>query len=605
MNWFKNLKIRSKLVSSFVLMAVISGVVGLIGYFGLSAISNNLHEVGEVRMPSIQGLLILDSQQNFMDSGENALLSKAISNETREEKYASFETAKKAIKVGWDIYAPLPQTEEEARIWNEFVPEWNKWMSQHDEYVRLAKEYQRNPTDENYQKMSDFALITIAVSYHKTTEQLAKLVEINEKVGKEAVEKGNKDVAKYNMILIITIIIGVIIALTFGFFIARIISVPVKDITDVAKELAVGNIEVSVNNDTKDEIGDLGRAFSAMIANTKEQVSWATKISEGELRFNVNPQSEKDAMGNALKKMLEQLKETVEGIMSASNNVSTGAQQLSSTAEELAQGASEQASAAEQASSSMEQMTSNIRQNAENAQQTEKIAVQSSHNAREGGKAVNQTVDAMRDIAKKISIIEEIARQTNLLALNAAIEAARAGEHGKGFAVVASEVRKLAERSQTAAAEISELSSSSVDVADKAGKMLNQIVPDIQKTADLVQEITASSREQDTGAEQINNAIQQLNEVIQQNSAASEEMAATSEELLSQSENLQETISYFKIDSNINSFRKEAPVQKSKPASSGLKFNHHKPKKLLSSAKGFNLDLGGDSDRLDDDFEKF
>ncbi|WP_235264124.1 methyl-accepting chemotaxis protein, partial [Geoalkalibacter ferrihydriticus] len=207
-----------------------------------------------------------------------------------------------------------------------------------------------------------------------------------------------------------------------------------------------------------------------------------------------------------------------------------------------------QAAAAEEASSSMEQMAANIRQNADNAMQTEKIAAKSAQDARQGGEAVGKTVTAMKQIADKISIVEEIARQTNLLALNAAIEAARAGEHGKGFAVVAAEVRKLAERSQTAAAEISDLSGSSVEIAEQAGKMLTQMVPDIQKTAELVQEIAAASKEQDAGAEQVNKAIQQLDQVIQQNASASEEMASTSEELSSQAEQLQQAIAYFKVD---------------------------------------------------------
>jgi len=195
----------------------------------------------------------------------------------------------------------------------------------------------------------------------------------------------------------------------------------------------------------------------------------------------------------------------------------------------------------------MEQMSANIRQTADNALQTEKIAVKSAHDAQEGGRAVIQTVHAMKEIAGRITIIEEIARQTNLLALNAAIEAARAGEHGKGFAVVASEVRKLAERSQKAAAEISDLSSSSVQVAEKAGDMLARMLPDIQRTAELVQEISAACKEQDSGAEQINKAIQQLDEVIQQNAGSAEEMSSTAEELSSQSEQLQDTIGFFDI----------------------------------------------------------
>jgi methyl-accepting chemotaxis protein len=200
----------------------------------------------------------------------------------------------------------------------------------------------------------------------------------------------------------------------------------------------------------------------------------------------------------------------------------------------------------------MEEMVSNIRQNADNAQQTEKIAVKAAEDAGESGNAVAETVTAMKEIAGKISIIEEIARQTNLLALNAAIEAARAGEHGKGFAVVAAEVRKLAERSQEAAGEIGHLSSSSVEVAEQAGKMLEQIIPDIKRTAELVQEISASSSEQNAGADQINRAIQQLDQVIQQNASAAEEMSSTAEELSSQALALQDNVRFFKVGGNGN-----------------------------------------------------
>ncbi|SDE62134.1 HAMP domain-containing methyl-accepting chemotaxis protein, partial [Desulfuromonas thiophila] len=271
-------------------------------------------------------------------------------------------------------------------------------------------------------------------------------------------------------------------------------------------------------------------------------VDFARALAEGDLtrKLAIEQRDEVGQLAAALNNMVEQLQQVVADVRSASDNVAAGSQQLSASSEEMSQGATEQAAAAEEASSSMEQMAANIRQNADNALQTEKIAIKSAEDARNGGAAVAQTVQAMKNIAEKISIIEEIARQTNLLALNAAIEAARAGEHGKGFAVVASEVRKLAERSQSAAAEISDLSSSSVEVAEKAGAMLSQMVPDIQRTAELVQEIAAASKEQDTGAEQVNKAIQQLDQVIQQNASASEEMASTSEELSSQAEQLQD-----------------------------------------------------------------
>nr|WP_320049354.1 methyl-accepting chemotaxis protein [uncultured Desulfuromonas sp.] len=296
--------------------------------------------------------------------------------------------------------------------------------------------------------------------------------------------------------------------------------------------------------------------------------------------------------------MMEKLKEVVENVKSASTNVASGSQELSASSEEMSQGATEQAAAAEEASSSMEQMAANIKQNADNAMQTEKIAIKSSQDAQSGGKAVAETVKAMKDIAEKISIIEEIARQTNLLALNAAIEAARAGEHGKGFAVVASEVRKLAERSQSAAAEISELSSSSVEVAETAGEMLAKMVPDIQRTAELVQEIAAASKEQDTGADQVNKAIQQLDQVIQQNASAAEEMASTSEELNAQAAQLQDTIDFFRVEGGGRAKmppRRIAPnVKKLTPASA--------PK---ATHTGLALDMGSGRDSLDNEFEEY
>jgi len=263
-----------------------------------------------------------------------------------------------------------------------------------------------------------------------------------------------------------------------------------------------------------------------------------------------------------MKDMVANLKAIVLDIKTASANVASGSQELSASSEEMSQGATEQAAAAEEASSSMEEMSANIKQNADNSMETNNISLKSAGNARESGDTVANTVMAMKEIAEKISIIEEIARQTDLLALNAAIEAARAGEHGKGFAVVASEVRKLAERSQTAAGEISQLSSSSVEVAEKAGSMLAQLVPDIQKTAELVQEISAASNEQNSGADQINKAIQQLDNVIQQNASASEEMASTSDELATQAKQLLTSIEFFKLDDQRHTARNAAHVQK-------------------------------------------
>ena len=292
------------------------------------------------------------------------------------------------------------------------------------------------------------------------------------------------------------------------------------------------------------------RAISLSIGKA---VSVMSAINQGNLdveQLPVNPKGAKDEleeMGAALNSMSGKLREVVFSVQSAAQSVTQGSAELAGTSQSLSEGAANQATAVEEVSASMEEMTANIEQNTDNAHQTETIARQAADDAKQGGESVSKTVEAMRQIADKIAIVEEIARQTNLLALNAAIEAARAGEHGKGFAVVAAEVRKLAERSGVAAAEISDLSGHSVAIAEQAGKMLEKMVPDITQTAELVQEIAAGSQEQHSGSNQIKSAILQLDKVVQQNSAESEHVAGSSQELASHAAVLQQAIGYFHL----------------------------------------------------------
>jgi methyl-accepting chemotaxis protein len=363
--------------------------------------------------------------------------------------------------------------------------------------------------------------------------------------------------------------------------------------------ISKGDIPRAITETYNGDFNTIKNNLNVLIEAMNEITKAAKEIAEGNLLVRVKERSSQDELMKTLATMVEKLTTVVSDVRNAADNVASGSQQLSSTSQEMSQGATEQAASAEEVSSSMEQMVSNIRQNADNAQQTEKIALKASQDAKEGGKAVTETVSAMKEIAAKISIIEEIARQTNLLALNAAIEAARAGEHGKGFAVVASEVRKLAERSQLAAGEINKLSATSVEVAEKAGEMLTRIVPDIQKTAELVSEINAASNEQNTGAEQINKAIQQLDQVIQQNASAAEEMSSTTEELSSQAEQLQETIAFFKTgDSGTRKGVAKKPQKHISVAtvSSRAKGN--------GGHSGISLNLGSSTDMLDEEFER-
>lgn len=363
------------------------------------------------------------------------------------------------------------------------------------------------------------------------------------------------------VMLIVIAAVAIIGGMISAVWLSASVSKGLGSAVEVARKVAQGDLSVDADWKSRDEIGDLMTALNQMMTALRGMTSVAQSISKGDLTVNIERRSDADTLGIALEEMLVKLRDVVANMNVSSNSVASGAHAMNLTADELSDGATEQAAAAMQASSAMEQMTANIRQSAENAAQTEKIATQSAAQATDSGKAVTEAMRAMKTIADKITIIQEIARQTDLLALNAAVEAARAGQHGKGFAVVASEVRKLAERSQQAAGEINELSGKTVEVSQHAGEMLETLVPNIQRTADLVKEISAAMREQNTGADQINQAIRQLDVVIQRNSAASTEAASVSQGLASQSEQLHGVISFFKLDDDysIQQSRESSP----------------------------------------------
>jgi methyl-accepting chemotaxis protein len=443
------------------------------------------------------------------------------------------------------------------------------------------------------------------------TKEMAAAADKAGKVAENAVAIQQESMAgesrTANIVNIVSAAVAALLGILFATLITRGILRGVKKAIAAAESVSHGDLDVDVTAEGRDEIGTLLAAMARMIEAERTTAETAGRLANGDLTVSVVARSDKDVMLLSLAEMIDKLRDVVGEVQSGAENVASGSEEMSASAESLSQGATEQASAVEESSSAMEEMASSISQNADNASQTEAIAVKAASDARESGQAVTQAVAAMKEIAGKISIIEEIARQTDLLALNAAVEAARAGEHGRGFAVVAAEVRKLAERSQTAASEITQLSRTTTSVAERAGELLSKLVPDIQRTADLVQEINAASQEQSTGAGQVNKALQQLDQVIQQNASASEELASTSEELSAQAEQLQASIAYFQLDYGRRAAKPlpqtgaaKAPARPTLPKATGGKA---KAQGAQAGKKPAALTIDMDND--DDQFERF
>jgi methyl-accepting chemotaxis protein len=515
---FSKITVKTKIYLLLLVGISALALLMFIAYSGLRTQSDMLNELGHNRLPSVLSLQIINEGQTAVRSASRAISSSSAGLESADfvaQQLKTKEAAWKRIEDAWKVYDPLPQSADEAVLWKKFVEDWAAWKaadSKLDDIARIiagtVDAKQKAALYIDYQR----GLQLIRASFSAAESSLDKVTDINVKISDDTAKLAEAASSKALSQMVIAAGIAFSVLVVFGLLI----------LNDIMRQLG----------------GD--PAYAAAIVR---------QVANGDLTAEIQLKpGDTSSLLFGMQEMVTKLSQVVGEVNSNAEAMASAAEQVSTTAQSLSQSASEQAAGVEETSSALEQMTASISQNTENARITDGMASKAAQEAAEGGAAVRSTVAAMQQIAKKIGIIDDIAYQTNLLALNAAIEAARAGEHGKGFAVVAAEVRKLAERSQVAAQEIEQVASSSVDLADQAGKLLDAMVPNIQKTSDLVQEITAASEEQASGVTQINAAVAQQSQATQQNASSSEELAATAEEMSGQAEQLQQAIAFFKLE---------------------------------------------------------
>lgn len=553
MGWFYNLKISAKLISGFLLVAVIAGIVGIVGMVNI----NNMSEADELLYEeSALGIeymgaasvyfqrirfncvkMMLDDDENIINTSVNN-----INNYFLE------------VDNYLDLYEVGIATDLERTNFDDLKTEWA-------EYVKTV-----NKTTELVQagEIEEALALTLGDTARigdLLMNSFQKLTDYNSEKGHERMEYNGQIANKASLTMIAAIIVGVFIAIILGLFISRTISKPVNEMVDAADKLAVGDVEVDVKAESTDEIGRLAQSFGKMIENIQDQARAVEALASGDLTVELEVKSDKDVLGKKLNEMIEKNNELLGNINSASGQVAAGANQVSDSSNQLSQGSTEQASTVEELTTSLEEVAAQTRQNAGNANQANKLAEVARVHAEEGNEQMVNMLKAMEeinnssvDISKIIKVIDEIAFQTNILALNAAVEAARAGQHGMGFAVVAEEVRNLAARSANAAQETTELIEGSIKrtengtgIARETAESLNEIVEDVREAAALINDIDIASNEQAAAIEQINQGIMQVSQVIQANSATSQESAAASEELSGQAELLREAVSKFKL----------------------------------------------------------
>jgi len=553
MHWFYNLKISAKLIISFLIVAAIAGVVGgvaLVNINNMSEADKLLYEENvlgidyaanaglqyqRMRFNSAKVLLLENTEE------QNEIIGKINEHISKTEEYLK-------------LYEDGIVSDVDRKLFDEVKPKWEEYKSLINKEIDFVKSNQM-------EQAKEIILVEVADVGDSLRDSLEKLLVYNSDGAKTRMDSNDQMASTASTTMIAVIAIGIIAAVVLGLFISRIISKPIVKMVEAADKLALGDVDVNVNVDTKDEVGKLAESFNKMIENIREQALVVEKMASGDMTVQVKVKSEKDLLGKKLSEMIEINNEVLGNINYAAEQVASGAKQVSDSSMQLSQGATEQASSIEELTASLEEVATQTKINAENANQANELAGIAKDNAEQGNRQMGDMLNAMEEInnssaniSRIIKVIDEIAFQTNILALNAAVEAARAGQHGKGFAVVAEEVRNLAARSANAAKETTELIEGTIKrtengtkIAKETAEALNKIVGDVSKAASLVNDIAISSNEQASAVAQINQGIMQVSQVVQTNSATSEEGAAASEELSSQAQFLKESVSRFKL----------------------------------------------------------
>ena len=552
MKWFSNLNIAKRLIISFLVVAFIAAVVGAVALLNITNINN---ADTALYKENTLGLQYVGTAGIYFQKLRYGVLKLTIDDAAgRAETMSKFDSYTASVDESLNSYKNSCITDDkDLALIQSILSQWEEYKTHLQKVVESANAGQIGQAD---QIITDMRTIGEAL-----IDSLDKIMLNNETSAKQKSDSNSSTAATASLTMIIVIVIGVIISLILGISIARGISKPVNKLVDAADKLALGDINVNVEANTRDEIGKLAKSFATLIESTREQAMIAERLADADLSVQVKVRSVNDLLGNKLSVLVETLNNDFSEIASAAEQVATGSRQISDSSITLSQGATEQASSVQELTASLEEISSQTKLNAENADRANELAESAKTNAAEGNTHMKEMLKAMDEINvssgniyKIIKVIDDIAFQTNILALNAAVEAARAGQHGKGFAVVAEEVRNLAARSASAAKETADMIEGSIKkvdagtrIAKDTAEALNKIVNEIAKAAELVNGIADASNEQASGINQINQGIMQVSEVIQTNSATSEESAAASEELSGQAQMLSELVDKFKL----------------------------------------------------------